>query len=38
MKKMINTIQAKGIALYYKTNTVLKDKHGTGYIDTAVFS
>lgn len=36
MKKMMNTIKEKGIALTCKTTAVLKDKRGTGYIDTAV--
>lgn len=38
MKKMMNTIKAKGIALYCKTAALLKNKRGTGYIDTAVIS
>lgn len=36
MKKITNKIKAKGIALHCKTTAVLKDKRGTGYIDTAV--
>lgn len=36
MKKIMNTIKAKGIALYYKTTAVLKDKRGEGYIDTVI--
>lgn len=36
MKKMMNTIKAKGIALYCKNAALLKNKRGTGYIDTAV--
>ena len=36
MKKMMNTIKTKGIALYFKNATVMKDKSGTGYIDTVI--
>lgn len=36
MKKIMNTIKAKGITLYCKTATVMKDKRGTGYIDTVI--
>lgn len=36
MKKIMNTIKAKGIALYCKTTAVLKDKRGEGYIDTVI--
>ena len=36
MKKMMNSIKTKGIALYCKTTAILRDKRGTGYIDTAV--
>lgn len=36
MKKMMNTIKAKGIALYRKTTAVLTDKRGAGYIDTVI--
>lgn len=36
MKKIMNAIKAKGIALYYKTTAVMKDKRGEGYIDTVI--
>lgn len=36
MKKIMNTIKTKGIALYSKTTAVLKDKRGEGYIDTVI--
>lgn len=36
MKKIMNTIKAKGTALYCKTTTILKDKRGEGYIDTVI--
>lgn len=36
MKKMMNSIKAKGMSMYCKSVTILKDKSGAGYIDTAV--
>ena len=36
MKNVMNSMKAKGIALCCKTTAVLKDKRGTGYIDTVV--
>lgn len=36
MKKLMNSMKAKGIVLCCKTAVVLKNDRGTGYIDTAV--
>lgn len=36
MKKMMNTIKAKGSVLYFKTTAILNDKRGEGYVDTVI--
>lgn len=36
MKKIMNSMKAKSIALYCKSTAVLKEKYGSGYIDVAV--
>lgn len=33
---MMNTIKAKGSALYFKTTAILNDKRGEGYVDTVI--
>ncbi len=38
MKKFINTVKEKAIRDMIKTQAVLADQRGEGFVDTAIFS